>query len=77
MGGYGYAAAGLVNGEMLPLVLSSIEWEGGLGSPGFYRQATPPGGGSVLYKSERALAAVVQSEVGSVELTSIAVQHSR
>ena len=25
MGGYGYAAAGLVNGEMLPLALSSIE----------------------------------------------------
>jgi len=31
MGGNGYAAADLVNGEMLPLALSSIEWEGGPG----------------------------------------------
>jgi len=49
--------------------------KGGLGSLGFYSRATPgvraasppPGGGSVLYKSERALAVVVQSEVGTVE----------
>jgi len=43
--------------------------------PGSRREPLPPGG-SVLYKRERALAAVVQSEVGSVGLTSIAVQHS-
>jgi len=36
----------------------------------------PPAPLGVLYKRERALAAVVQSEVGSVGLTSRAVQHS-
>ena len=57
--------------------------KGGLGSLRFYSRATPgvravspPGGGSVLYKSERTLAVVVQSEVDSVGSTLIVVQYS-
>ena len=68
MGGYGYAAAGLVNGEMLPLAL--VDRMGGWpwARLAFIDRRPPaPPGGSVLYKSERALAVVVQSEVGSVE----------
>ena len=43
MGGYEFVVASLVNGEMLPLALWSIEWKGSLVSHGFY---TRGGGGS-------------------------------
>ena len=55
MKGYEFVVATLVNGEMLPLALWSIEWKGSLVSHGFYtRGGPPPGGGpSSIKRSER------------------------
>ena len=72
----GYAVAGLVNGEMLPVALPDERMKPRAWLACFYRQATPgppgprapaPPGGSVLYKSERPPAVIVQSEVGGEE----------
>ena len=52
MEGYEFVVPGLVNGEMLPLALWSIEWKGSLVSHGFYTRGRggrpPPGGPSSI-----------------------------
>jgi len=64
----GYTGPRVVKGGMLPPPPVDRMGGGARARLAFLdRGPPPPREGSVLYKSERALAVVVQSEVGSVE----------